>query len=242
VPKGHQSLTIRVGSDSWPTLPDLNAQGLFKRTRRTRPEPTPDDARLLQHYQNERFSEFLSLAVKTKKSIILCGENAAGKTYVAKALMSEIEMWERLITIQNAPELRGLPHPNHVQLFVDNAASEQGVKPIHLVSAALRMRIGRLFLQELKDGEEVVAYLLAGQTGHSGSITTIHARHCLAVFDRMRVLIKQTPGGAAISDADINSELHEIVDVIAHCSRIDGATEDDTKFAVDEIWYRGAEA
>lgn len=233
VKKGFPSLTIRRGSDEWPTLGELTAKGLFVRTRRTRPEKTPADAQLLNYYLSDRYPEFLALAVRSKKSIILCGENASGKTHVSKSLIAEIPLHERLITIENAPELRGLAHPNRVQMFVDNAAKESGVKPIDLVSAALRMRIGRLFLQEIKDGAETIAYLLAGQTGHRGSITTIHAGHCAAVFDRMRVLIKQTDGGAAVSDADVNSQLHELVDVVAHCSR-----DEESGFAVDEIMYR----
>ena len=233
VTAGYPSLTVRRGSDDWPSLPELAAKGLFRNTSRTRPAKTPADAQLRDLYLNDRYDEFLALAVRSKKSIILCGENASGKTHVSKALIAEIPLHERLITIENAPELRGLKHPNRVQMFVDNAAKESGVKPIHLVSAALRMRIGRLFLQEIKDGEETIAYLLAGQTGHRGSITTIHAGHCAAVFDRMRVLIKQTEGGAAVSDDDVNNQLFELVDVVAHCSRspIGG-------FAVDEILYR----
>ncbi len=56
------------------------------------------------------------------------------------------------------------------------------------------------------------------------------------MFDRLRVLIKQTPGGAAVSDKDITDQLHDLIDVVVHASRDDGP------FAVDEIWFRGSEA
>ena len=74
------------------------------------------------------------------------------------------------------------------------------------------MRIGWLFLQEIRDGVGAIAFLLALQTGHTGGITTIHASDCLAVFDRLRVLVKQAPGGASISDTDITKQLRSLVD------------------------------
>ena len=61
------------------------------------------------------------------------------------------------------------------------------------------------------------------------------ATDCKSVFDRLRVLIKQTPGGAAVSDADITSQLHALIDVIVHAAR-NGST-----FMVDEVWFRRCE-
>ena len=118
---------------------------------------------------------------------------------------------ERLITIEDAPELRGLDrlHPNSVSLYYDKDG-KGGVTASVLVEAALRMRIGRLFLQEIRDGVGAIAFLLALQTGHTGGITTIHASDCLAVFDRLRVLVKQAPGGASISDTDITTQLRSL--------------------------------
>ena len=129
--------------------------------------------------------------------------------------------------------MRGLDrlHPNSVSLYYDKD-SKGGVTASVLVEAALRMRIGRLFLQEIRDGVGAIAFLLALQTGHTGGITTIHASDCLAVFDRLRVLVKQAPGGASISDTDITTQLRSLVDVIVHAGR-DGST-----FKVDEVWFR----
>ena len=129
--------------------------------------------------------------------------------------------------------MRGLDrlHPNSVSLYYDKDG-KGGVTASVLVEAALRMRIGRLFLQEIRDGVGAIAFLLALQTGHTGGITTIHASDCLAVFDRLRVLVKQAPGGASISDTDITTQLRSLVDVIVHAGR-DGST-----FKVDEVWFR----
>lgn len=230
--KGFPSLTVRRGSDDWPTLASLAKGGLFTNTRTGRRSRTRTDQVLVDLYKEHRWEEFFATAVRAKKTIIGCGETASGKTHFAKAIVGEIPLSERLITIEDSPELRGLQHPNRVQMYYDKAAGESGVRAAELVEAALRMRIGRLFLQEIRDGEAAIAFLMALQTGHAGGITTIHASHCTAVFDRLRVVIKQTAGGAAVSDADLMSQFHELVDVVVHSSRDEGA------FAADEVWFR----
>jgi type IV secretion system protein VirB11 len=114
-----------------------------------------------------------------------------------------------------------------------DAAAGNAVGATDLVDASLRMRPERLFIQEVRDGQAAIAFLLALQTGHNG-ITTIHAGHCEAAFTRLRVQIKQAPGGAAVSDKDIISELHELVDIVVHSTREDGP------FEVDEVYFRQA--
>lgn len=230
------SLTIRRGSDEWPTLKGLAKRGLFrntKKTRRARTRSKTDDV-LAELYEADRWEEFFSLAVRAKKNMIGCGVTASGKTHFSKAMISEIPPEERIITIEDSPELRGLglAHPNHVSMYYDKDASEGSVGATDLVDASLRMRPERLFIQEVRDGQAAIAFLLALQTGHNG-ITTIHASHCEAAFVRLRVQIKQTPGGAAISDEDIISELHELVDIVVHSSRDEGP------FEVDEVYFKG---
>lgn len=233
--EGCPSVTIRRGSDEWPTLRDLKAQGLFKNTQRDRPPPATTDARLLDLYLSDRYDEFLMEAVRLDKSIVLCGSNAAGKTHVSKALIGEIFDTERLIIVQNANELRGIKHPNRVQLYVDSNRRDDFVQPIDLIDIALRMRIGRFFLNEIRTPAEMLAYLVIGQTGHKGSITSIHAPHCEGVFDRMSYLVKQAPGGSGLNEADVRVQLRGMIDIIAHCNR---STSDG--FGVDEIWYAPA--
>lgn len=225
------TISIRRGSDEWPVFQDLVANGLFKKTKRLRPVAHEGHAELLAYYQAEDWPQFLPLAVRSKKNIVLAGPNGSGKTHLSKALIGEIPLEERLVVMEKSAELRGLPHPNQVKLYYD-PANPDTPSPTTLVEAALQLRIGRLFLQELLSGEDVLGYLIAGQTGHGGAITTIHARNCEAVFDRMRVLIKLAMGGSAISDTDINSELKAIVDVVVHFSERDA-----DGFSVDECWY-----
>jgi len=234
VAEGLPSLTIRRGSVAWPTLEQLAAGGLFRTTRTVKNTANDDDLRAL--YRAGAWHRFIGEAVRRQKTIIVCGTNASGKTHLSKAALGEVPLHERLITIEDAPELRGLPHPNTVNLYYDKDAEDGAITASELVEAALRMRIGRLFLQEIRDGAAAIAFLIALQTGHQGGITTIHASDCNAVFDRLRVLIKQTPGGAAVSDADITSQLRSLIDVIVHAAR-DGNT-----FMVDEVWFQGCQS
>jgi type IV secretion system protein VirB11 len=231
VEEGFPSLTIRRGSDVWPTIAELASKGLFKKTQRKRRDNNATDGMLIELYQAERWEEFFCLAVRSKKTMVICGENASGKTHFSKACIAEIPKDERLLIIENAPELRGVQHPNRVQMFCEHSRNKNRISPTDLVEAALRMRIGRLFLQEIRSGADTLAFLVANMTGHKGAITTIHAGHCKAVFDRMRVLIKQADGGDAISDADINAQLHETVDVVVHFERYG------SEFSLDEAWF-----
>lgn len=230
VAEGYPSLTIRRGSDDWPTLAGLVAGGLFRNTQTSRREHTRADGHLIELYHSGQWEEFFAAAIKARKTIVCCGENASGKTHFSKAMIGEIPLNERLITIEDSAELRGLQHPNRVQLYWSKDGT--GVTSAQLVEAALRMRIGRLFLQEIRDGHAATAFLTALQTGHAGGITTIHAAHCQGVFDRLRVLIKLVHGD--VSDNDITTQLKQLVDIIVHNARDDGG------FEVDEVYFKEA--
>ncbi len=220
------AITIRRQSENWPELDDLDAAGLFRNTR-TRP-PKMENPDLVALLEADRIKEFLALAVRKGMNIILCGNNAAGKTHVSKSLIGQIPTHLRIITIQDSEELKGLPQPNWVSFY----CAEGGVSQAQLVKHGLRYRIGRLFLQEIRDGDAAIALLQGLQTGHRGAITTIHATDCSSVFDRLRFLIKASTGGAMIDDKDINAQLKALIDIVLHCSRPDDG------FAVDEIWFR----
>lgn len=228
---GFPSLTIRRGSTAWPSLDGLAAAGLFYRARPRVEAESGTDVVLTELYRAEEWPAFFRLAVQARKTIVACGRNASGKTHLAKALIAEIPEDERLITVEDSPELIDLRHPNRVQLYYAKDAPEGAPGASDLVEAALRMRIGRLFLQEIRDGAAAIAFLSALQSGHPGGITTIHASNCGAVFDRLRVLIKQTPAGAAVSDSDLVSQFGQLIDVIVHTERAG------QRFAVDEVWF-----
>ncbi|MBS0642107.1 MAG: P-type DNA transfer ATPase VirB11 [Proteobacteria bacterium] len=226
VAPGHPSITIRIGDEAWPTLDQYITSGFFNKTRnvkRSRPEV---DDQLAELYRAGDWGAFFRLAVRAKKTIIGCGETASGKTRFSKALLGEVPHSERLITIEDAPELRGLPHPNRVMMFYNKEAkgTGDGLGPTarQLIEAALRMRIGRLFLQEIRDDQAVTAFLAALLSGHPGAITTLHARSPAEVFDRLQDLVSQ----------DIVRNLQANIDVICHFDRWGN------DFSMSEVWFK----
>lgn len=237
VAEGKPALVIRRGNAFSPSLDDLDVAGLFKSTKRRRGAASVQDDRLLRIYREEDWNRFLREAVLAKKTIVTCGETASGKTTLAKGLIDAIPRNERLITIEDTPEWTDLPHGNQVNLFYSKDSGN--VTPRHLVAAALRMRIGRLLVQELRDGDAAFAFLRAVKSGHRGGITTVHSDDPEAAFTAIAVQMKETDAGAALDTDDVLTMLRENIDVIAHCIRTDedGVTE----FKVTEVWYRAAE-
>ena len=156
-------------------------------------------------------------------------------TTLSKAMIGEIPLEDRLIVIEDAQELLDLPHQNSVALFCKKDPKEGDITATQLVDAALRMRIGRLFMQEIRDGNAANAFLIALQTGHTGAITTIHANDCAGVFNRLRVLISQTPEGRGVRPEDVTEQLQAFIDVVIHLT-----LDEDGERHVDEVWFKDA--
>lgn len=234
VAEGRPSLTLRIGAAISPTLEGLAEGGLFRATRAQGTGPKAEDAALLALYDAGDWPAFLAAAVRARKSIVICGEVGSGKTTTARALIDAIPREDRIVTIEDTAEWVDLPQPNRVALYYAKGGKDaSGVGASDLVDAALRMRMRWLLVQEIRDGAAAMAFLLARQSGHPG-ITTIHAASAEAAFDRLRIVLKQTPAGAAVADADANSQLRQLIDVVVHQHR-DGGT-----FGLSEVWFAPA--
>src|SRR5206468_5879412 len=156
------------------------------------------------------------------------------KTTWTKALIREIPRDERLITIEDACELVLDGHPNHVRLFYSK--DDQGlsrVKPKQLLEACLRMRPDRILLAELR-AEEAFDYLRNVNSGHPGSITSVHAASAELAFEQLVLLVKQSAGGRDLARSDIKDLLYLLVDVVIQCG-----VERHERF-IKEIWFQPA--
>jgi len=235
VEQGKPSLTIRRGNAFSPTVASLSEAGLFTGTLARRPGLTGADHELLDLYRAQRWEEFCVGAVRAKKTVVICGETGSGKTTFAKALIGAIPLAERLISVEDTPEWTDLPHQNRVALYYDKDGGPDTVRPGQLVEAALRMRIGRLLVQELRDGPAAYAFLRALASGHPGGITTVHAGDCLKAFDAVRLMLKETQAGASQSNTDLMAMLRERIDIVVHCHRPDDV------FGISEVWFAANE-
>ncbi len=235
------SITIRRPSNVLWTLEELEALNIFAPTRsmplvRYQPEAeaqlSPADCELTGLLATRQFVAFLRRAVQLRKNILLSGATGSGKTTVSKALILEVPADDRLVTIEDVKELSLLNQPNHVRLFYSQGAQGQAaVTPGQLLASAKRQRPDRVFVSELRTGDEVYDYLVSVNTGHPGSITSVHADSAEMAFVALSQLMKRSVAGQGMSTRE-GVELAQLsVDVVVQCAR------DRQRRIVREIWY-----
>jgi type IV secretion system protein VirB11 len=220
----------RPASQVW-SIADLAARGIFNRTRRATAQLDATEQELQRLLTVADYPTFMRLAVVSKKNILVSGPTGSGKTTWTKALIREIPSHERLVTIEDARELVLDHHPNHVRLFYSK--DDQGVArvtPKQLLESCLRMKPDRILLAELRS-EEAFDYLRNVNSGHPGSITSVHAASAELAFEQLVLLVKQNQGGRDLARADIKSLLYLLIDVV-----IQFGVEDHERF-IKEIWY-----
>ncbi len=228
---GCVAITIRRPSAQVLSLAELAGSGVFRRTRQAIGALDDTEAQLIRMLAEQEYEAFMRLAVVSRKNILVSGPTGSGKTTYTKALIREIPGHERLVTIEDAKELVLDRHPNHVRLFYSK--DDKGlarVTPKQLLESCLRMKPDRILLAELR-AEEAFDYLRNVNSGHPGSITSVHAASAELAFEQMVLLVKQSRGGQELARADIKSLLYLLVDVV-----IQFGVENHERF-VKEIWY-----
>jgi type IV secretion system protein VirB11 len=226
------AITIRRPASQVWTLSGLEARGVFSRTTVGTNRQSAEDLRLTELLQAQNYPEFLRAAVRARKNILVSGPTGSGKTTCTKALILEIPSHERLITIEDTRELVLDNHPNHVRLYYSKDGQGQArVSPKQLLESCLRMKPDRVLLAELR-AEEAFYYLRNVNSGHPGSITSLHASSCQLAFEQLVLLIKECPAGRELSRGDIQQMLRLLVDVILQFA-VNGAQR-----YIKEIWFR----
>jgi type IV secretion system protein VirB11 len=239
------SITIRRPSNTLWTLEDLSELHVFEPTRvaPTTREQQPDTASLSSEDQelagllaHRQFVRFLRRAVQFRKNILLSGATGSGKTTVSKALILEVPSEDRLITIEDVKELSLRNQPNHVRLFYSQGSQGQAeVTPGQLLASAKRQRPDRVFVSELRTGEEVYDYLVSVNTGHPGSITSVHADSAAMAFVALAQLMKRSLAGQGMSTREGVELAQMSVDIVVQCAR--DRREERLHRVVREIWY-----
>jgi type IV secretion system protein VirB11 len=164
-------------------------------------------------------AEFLKAAVRRRQTIVISGGTSTGKTTLLNALVREMDGAERLIVIEDAPEIR-LTHANSVGLIaVRGDQGEARVDADDLLRAALRMRPDRILLGELR-GQEAFAFLRAVNSGHPGSVTTVHADSPDGAIEQIALLAMTS--GLDLGWSKILSYVRGVVDVIVQLDRREG--------------------
>jgi type IV secretion system protein VirB11 len=174
------------------------------------------DTDLRQRLDRGDIIGFLDAAVAARKTILIAGGTSSGKTTFLNALLKRIDRGERIITIEDTPEV-SLDRPNALGLVaVRGDTGEANVTTEDLLQAALRMRPDRLLLGEMR-GSEAFSFLRAVNTGHPGSISTIHANSCAGAIEQVALLALQAR--VNLGRAEIIAYARSVIDVVVQVRR-----------------------
>lgn len=162
---------------------------------------------------------FLRAAVRARRTILISGGTSSGKTTFLNALLREVLTHERVVLVEDTPEVR-LHGPNGLGLVaVKGDLGEARVSTDDLLQAALRLRPDRIVLGELR-GKEAVTFLRAINTGHPGSFSTIHANTPHGALDQLALMVMQS--GLGLSRTDTIAYARSVIDIIVQLDRVGG--------------------
>jgi len=218
--RGDLALAIRKHVSPDLSLSDYVAAGSFAETKRGDVGGrAPIDVELARMLDAGDVAGMLATAVKARKNILVSGGTSTGKTTFLNALIREIPPHERLILIEDTPELH-LGHANAVGLLAARSAlGEAQVTADSLLAASLRMRPDRIIVGELR-GPEAYTFLRAVNTGHPGSMTTVHADSAERAIEQIALLVLQT--GTRLGREDVHHYVRSTVDVFVQLARTGG--------------------
>jgi type IV secretion system protein VirB11 len=223
VSAGTVSLTIRKPSQLRFTLDDYERSGAFDRVAVGHDPNMALESELKSLLDTRRIAPFLKLGVESKQNIVISGPTGSGKTTLMKTLVDLIPSPERLITIEDAAELSIIHQRNFVRLFYSkDGQGVAKVTPKMLLEATLRMKPDRVLLAELRS-DEAFYFIRNINSGHPGSMTSVHAASPRLAIEQLMLLVKESPAGSNLSREDIKDLLFMMVDVVVQFATIDGA-------------------
>ena len=165
------------------------------------------------------FAGLLKLAVRERCNIFISGGTSSGKTTFLNALLKEVDINERLIVIEDTPELK-FAHKNAIGLIASRSALGEAIVTMEdLLNTSLRMRPDRIILGELR-GPEAFTFLRAVNTGHPGSMTTIHADSTQRAVEQLVLLVLES--GTHLDRESIAHYVRSSIDVYVQLGRVNG--------------------
>ena len=211
-------------------LDDYVKAGAFDEAKVTDINEVSDvDRRLQGLLASNDFATFISEAIKSRKNILLSGGTSSGKTTFLNAISKEVDHYERLITIEDTPEVE-LAQPNVFRMLASKGGQGEAKVTIQdLLEASLRLRPERILLGEIR-GSEAYTFLQAVNTGHPGSITTLHADSPTGAFERLALMVMQADLG--LRREEIMAYVRSVVEVVIQLKRLPGGQR-----IVSEIYF-----
>jgi type IV secretion system protein VirB11 len=240
-PRGFVSITIRKASSVSMVLDDFARAGLFSEVR-AHDAASEIDAQLVELRDAGDWPQFFKLGVEARKNILISGATGSGKTSFSKGLIKLIPDYERILTIEDTRELT-VDQRNHVHMiYAKDGKGLQKAGAKELLESALRMRPDRILLQELRDGTAFF-YLRNVNSGHPGSITTVHANSAEGALEQLTLLVKESEGGNDLDRHDIRALLRSLVDIVVQMHRLPPGDGEPARYRMTEVWFEpGANA
>ena len=209
-------ISIRKPSKMMWSLDDYDKMGMFDSTSVGEIEDK-NDLILAKLLKLNRIRDFLERCVLYKKNVIISGGTSTGKTTFTNALIRSIPHEERLITVEDAREIDLSSHPNRAHLLSSKGGQGRSkVTTQDLIEACLRLRPERIIVGELR-GSEAFAFLRAINTGHPGSISTLHADTPKMAIEQLKMMVMQA--GLGMTPTEITSYIKNVIDVVVQLKR-----------------------
>ena len=210
-------------------VPPLALGGPKLSIRRFGARPLTAEDLLRNRTARPEMMEFLAAAVRARISFLISGGTGAGKTTLLNALSAFISPGERLISIEDSAELK-LDHPHVVRLETRdaNVEGEGLVSQRELVRNSLRMRPDRILVGEVR-GAEALDMLQAMNTGHEGSLTTIHANDTRDALSRLEMMVAMT--GLELPVPVVRQYIAAGIRLVVHLTRLQGGARKITRIS-----------
>lgn len=217
--RGSFAMAIRKHLVMDRSLADYARDGSFQHMAQGGASEENRDRELRSALAGGNAASALTLAVRQKRNILISGGTSTGKSTFLNALLREIPDDERLILIEDTPELK-LRHENAVGLIAARSQLGQSLATSEdLLNASLRMRPDRIILGEIR-GREAFTFLRAVNTGHPGSMTTIHADTPDRAVEQLALLVLQT--GTQLRREDVVSYVGSVIELFVQLERSGG--------------------
>lgn len=188
------------------------------------------DRELKSHYLNKDILSFIRCAVLAQKNILISGGTGTGKSTFLNACLKAIPGHQRIITVEDTREVR-LQQSNAAHLLFNN--DDERISALNMFKACLRLRPDRIFLSELR-GAEVWPFLRAANSGHPGSISTVHADTPEGALTQLVFMMQQA--GSTSSEEQIRSYIKSIINIVIQLKR----DSDSSRFMyVSDIHFDG---
>ncbi len=213
---------LKDGSRVNIVIPPLAVDGPIMSIRRFGSTPLNADDLLRNRAMTPQMMDTLKGAVRARMNIVVSGGTGSGKTTLLNVLSSFISERERIVTVEDSAELKlNQEHVARLECRPPNVEGKGAVRQRELVINALRMRPDRIVLGEVR-GEEALDMLQAMNTGHDGSLTTIHANNPREAISRIETMAMM--GNIALPEKAIRQQIAAAVHLIVQVSRMSDGT------------------